>query len=111
MAITSFPIKQDLVMRKGDTFSWSFKIVEGFDLTGCEVKSQMRARPQSEADLLATFDITVDLIQNQVTLRLESETTSELDASQGFWDLQITCGTDVKTWFEGKVTIKNQVTV
>lgn len=118
------PVQRNLVIYKGDTFSFSFRLRDRtstgelgnyVDLTGATGKSQIRLTADS-ASVIAEFDVTIPnqsvaANKGRVNLYLSPETTGSSTFVNGSWDAQITFpdGT-IRTYLHGTVTVMKEVT-
>lgn len=97
----------DLSLMQGDTFSQTFDF--DIDLTGYEVKAQVRTWPEAQA-LAAEFTCTVtNAATGTVVLSLTPE-QSERIPRRAFWDMQISKDGDVYTVVQGGVYGSREVT-
>jgi hypothetical protein len=103
----------DLVLYRGDTYAWQFRIWSDaaqtvpVDLTGAVAKSEIRDKPAGTVILDLEAVIT---LPNSIELSLDAADWTTLPAA-GVWDLQLTFpdGT-VRTPVGGKVTTYPDVT-
>jgi len=103
----------DITLYQGDSFSCEFDFP--FDISGYNLKAQMRTYPNSPS-LYATFTITVlstssSLSKVQLTL---TKTDTEYLPARAFWDLQATSSTDAtyeQTYIRGQVFTIQEVTL
>ena len=107
------PAQQNLAIYKGDTFVFQFQLLtpesEVVDLTGVEVKAQIRATEDS-GSVVAEFDASHDDDGGTVTLALTPLQTTAIVAN-GKWDVQLTFpDTTVKTYLRGDVVLTKEVT-
>lgn len=103
----------DIAMTQGDSFS--IELDFPFDVTGYNIKSQIRTYPNAPS-LYATFTVTVISTSptlSQVSLSLTKSQTSYLPV-RGFWDVQMTSDSDPNyevTYLRGQVFTTQQVTL
>ena len=100
----------DIILTQGD--HWKVEFDFPIDLTGYEVKAQIRTYPESPI-LAAEIVITpINLVQGKVYLELTSDQTENLPL-KSFWDAQVTSADGVttkQTYVRGLVFANRQVT-
>lgn len=100
----------DLVFTQGDDFS----VVQTLpvDLTGCEVKAQLRLYPESAAIIAEVAVAYTNRVGGIVTLSLTADQTTRVPL-RCFWDLQVTepaPASLIETYLRGQVFCKRQIT-
>jgi hypothetical protein len=108
MTPTTYP----LAIYQGDTYRWQFVLWSDaektipVDLTGAEVKAEIRDKPGG--NIQTTLDLVVTL-PNIIDATLDAAASHLL--KKGVWDLQVTFASgDVSTFLAGAVTITADVT-
>jgi hypothetical protein len=106
------PGKFALAIYRGDSYRWQFKLwsdaakTQPVDLTGVEVKAEIRDKAAGKVLGAMTCDVTVP---NIIDASLSATDTAALKS--GVWDLQLTYpGGDVGTVLAGAVTVTVDVT-
>lgn len=110
------PATENLTLYRGDTVRLvrRFKGSDGeyLDLTGCSAKAQIRTT-STAADVLVEFDCSLtDQVTTKggVVLAIPAGLTGDLPGN-ALWDMQLThVDLSVRTYLEGTVTAKGQVT-
>lgn len=108
-------VRYDLTVYKRNDFKMFvyFKKVDDtpVDLTGWTGYAQIRADKDANAELLATFDVTIEGLDGKVTMVLTDDETNP-DGNKGYYDLLMVDdeGFD-ETYVEGLVTFLDTVTV
>lgn len=101
----------DIVFTQGNSFECTFDFP--FDLTGYEVKAQIRTYPNSPS-LYATFTVEfVDTAAGKIKLKLTKKDT-EYMPQRAYWDLLMTSSSDPNwshTYIKGQVFVDSGVTV
>jgi hypothetical protein len=100
----------DLVFTQGDDFSVTQTLP--IDLTGCEVKAQMRLYPESAAIIAEIAVAYTNRASGLVTLSVTSDQTTRVPL-RCFWDLQVTGPAPeslIETYTRGQVFCKRQIT-
>ena len=112
----AFPlIVPALKVYQGDTFSASYILKEGIpaeviDLTAegwTSWTAKWRSHPTSTSYVSFVVDTTA-ATSGRIVVSLTATQTSTLE--NGYWDLQSTRNSEVKTWIRGKVTAIKDVT-
>lgn len=103
----------NLTIEKGSDFSLCFRLKNGaevFDLTDWVFASQVRSAPG--AAVIADLDTEVSEDGERLTISLDFETTSTLEAGSFYWDLFcIRPDGHRMRLLEGQATIVNRITV
>lgn len=110
------PGRKDWAYVRGDSFMRTFVIKQGgaaCDLTGYEVKAQIRERP--DTDVLADFTAVVVAPATDGRVRISLTTTqTAVLPPESKWDLQIVLTaaptTNTHTMLAGKVTVCPDIT-
>jgi hypothetical protein len=85
----------------------------GMNITGDTFTSEIRAEPDVESALLATWVVTVsDAIKGELVLTLDDVTTAQIKATSGFMDLKRVTGSEPVAVFDRplEVTFRGTVT-
>jgi hypothetical protein len=85
----------------------------GMNITGDTFTSEIRAEPDVESALLATWIVTVsDAIKGELVLTLDDVTTAQIKATSGFMDLKRVTGSEPVAVFDRplEVTFRGTVT-
>jgi hypothetical protein len=108
------PASYDLVIYRGDTYSWDFLLWNDIhngiptDLTGVVVKSEIRDRPSGNLIIPLTLTVT---LPNTINAALSAASSALLPVPLGVWDLQLTYPDgDVLTVIAGEVYVTADVT-
>lgn len=105
-AVQAQPGVLDLTLYKGDSFSLPIAFAD-VDMSGTW-RAQIRLRPATADDVIASFFVTVT--GDEVTISLPAATTAGL-TSAAVWDLeQVDPSGVVRTWLRGDVKIEWDVT-
>lgn len=112
----AFPlIVPTLEVYQGDTFSASYILKEGNPAAAINLPAagwtswtaKWRSHPNSTTAV--SFAVgTTDADEGRIVVSLTATQTSTL--KNGYWDLQSTRNSEVKTWIRGKVTVIQDVT-
>jgi hypothetical protein len=85
----------------------------GMNITGDTFTSEIRAEPDVESALLATWVVTVsDATKGELVLTLDDVTTAQIKATSGFMDLKRVTGSEPVAVFDRplEVTFRGTVT-
>lgn len=88
------------------------KIGEPVDLTGLEVKSQIR-QDKNITNLIDEFVCHIVPENGEITLSLDAEKTAQLQNNNYYYDVKITNGItgNVQYWLQGKIIMQGRVTI
>lgn len=100
----------------GDTFSASYVLKEGSPAEAIDLDAdswtnwtaKFRTYPTATASVSFTVD-TSDAANGRIVVSLTATQTAAM-TKNGYWDLQSTRGSEVKTWIRGKVLVMKDVT-
>lgn len=108
------PGELDLEVYRGDDYVHTlfFRDMEDppapHNLSELTFKAQIRATPEQSPIALAVF--TIDDSLSDEGLVVISLTPGQTRIQPGYWDLQVTDGSNTQTWLAGKVIMKGDVT-
>ena len=114
MSAGNYPIE----VEQGATYRRTFTVTNDaspFDLTGCIIRMQVRAKVTSP-DVLAekttvNSSITVNPLEGEFTFTFTDEESAAWDWRKGVYDVEVELpGGDVIRLFEGTFTVKPEVT-
>lgn len=107
------PASYALTVYRGDTYSWDFVLwddtdkTQPTDLTGVEVKAEIRDRPAGGVIIPLDLDVEGNIIH----ARLDAAASAQLPVPDAVWDLQLTYDTGtVVTIIGGAVKVTADVT-
>lgn len=114
--MSEFPIKIPAIkIYRGDSFSqtYIFKNKETNQpknlVTEGWTNWVAQWRPELDSEILVSFSVDASLANSgQITVSLSATQTS--DMKRGFWDLQATQNSTIRTWLAGKVEFEKDVT-
>lgn len=105
-------MSNEVVVHKGRTNV--IRVHMGIDVSGDTITSEIRAEPDQESDLIATWGVTfeTDGSDGELILTLDDSVTSAIEADAGYMDLKrVTAGEPVPVFdrpldvtFRGTVT-------
>lgn len=107
------PAIQDLEVQRGDDWSFTFDIdVDGtiLNITGMTILAQVRTEIDTSSTLIIDFDVSTNLSTNEITLSLDSATSTAITHSQGYYDVLVINGTDKTHYVKGSVVFTGTVT-
>lgn len=101
-----------LRIEAGATYSRTFKLKNSsdgtlFDLTGYTPKAQIRQHPSTA--LVLELDVTTDIPNATVTVRIEAADTSTLTESNYYWGCELASLNDTIRLVEGEVAVSPEV--
>lgn len=89
-----------------------FKVRFPYDITGYTFAAQLRASSNETGSPAATFQVSVDTVNDEVTLTLEDASTAALTSGRYVWDLKETdSGGGTRHVVGGVCTLKESVTL
>jgi hypothetical protein len=114
--MSEFPIKIPAIkLYRGDSFSQTYIFKNNETNQPKNLVSEgwsnwvAQWRPEIDSDTVVNFSVTTSQASNgQILVSLSAAQTS--DMKKGFWDLQATQNTTVRTWLAGKVEFEKDVT-
>lgn len=107
-----YPVTHDLKCYRGQTWTQDIYLKshgEAIDLTGAEVKAQIRPADNSTT-LTAEMTCTAFAGEGKITLALDAETTSALNNGIFEYDVRVTQDDVVTYYIAGKFVVKGRVT-
>ena len=116
--------KYSFTIEQGSTFTRTFKYKDAngdpFDLTGYDVRMQIRSSHSSLAPI-STFDnsgnggfeLSIpagESVKNQIALTITATQTSALTFDQAIYDIELESGSVVTRLLQGKIKLSPEVT-
>jgi hypothetical protein len=109
------PYNYDLDLRQGDTWDLGFYFDRdvtsyGFKMTIVDARSRTKIK---ELLTNANFTITYSSITNKTTILpiISATDTKKFNFRTALYDLQVTVGEVIKTYFTGEITLIRDITV
>ena len=115
----TLPLEKNLTIYKGDDFqSPTFRILDDqgvpVTLTGWIIQSQIKAKKLPDAELIASFTVTISTpaTEGGFSLSLTDTQTAAISQTKGYYDVLITdsSGKDTR-YVTGEITFTPTVTV
>jgi hypothetical protein len=107
------PKRYDIVIYQGDTLTFSMVLKNGatpIDITGWTALAQIKKVSDSTAAETPSLTVTVGTTDGKVTISLSDTGTSALQGATDYkYDVQLSDGTNKRTFIGGKITVTEDI--
>ena len=113
--MVGWPLSYNLQIYQGDTFEKVFTLSKNGAPWPTGVltwKAQIKDRSNTTLLCDITIAVTTTATEHTIRLRIEAESTEDIESQVGLWDFQVSRASDEwqKTLLAGKATIKTETT-
>lgn len=107
------PKRYDIVLYQGDTFTFSLTLKNGatpIDVTGWTPLAQIKKTSDNTPGETPVLGVTVGTTDGKITIKLTDTETAALQGSTEYkYDIQLSDGTNKRTFIGGKITVTEDI--
>ena len=113
--MVGWPLKYNIEIYQGDTFEKVFTLSKNsapWPTGTLTWKAQIKDRSNTALLCDITIAVTTTATEHTIRMRIEAETTAEIESQVGVWDFDVSRASDewCRTLLAGKATIKTEIT-